>query len=230
MARAIVDIARPQSDSFMSLGRYLNETREEERASIARELHDQMGQLLTKLKMDLHCLLPHLPARLQLERGHSMDALVDQLIETVQGVSARLHPSVLEQLGLEAAIEDEIDAFSERYRCTCRLEIELRNLKNTDLLRDTVCFRVLQEALANIARHAGAHLVCVRLFTLRGQLCLLVEDDGVGIDERSIAKGFGLRSMRERAAALGGTVDVRQRVEGGTRVTLKIPVIARRSA
>ena len=135
--------------------------REQERSSIARELHDELGQALTRLNIDVTWLTQQLPARLRTRRVAAMGPLVDRTIRTVQQISSQLRPPILDDLGLEAAIEWHVQEFAEWSGCRCELNLRIGAMPK-DRDRDIAIFRILQEALTNVARHARAEIVKVR--------------------------------------------------------------------
>lgn len=209
-----------------NLATRLQAIREDERARIAREIHDELGQTLTGLKMDLVWIREHVPKNLKKipERVDSMISLVDTKLDDTRQLAFRLRPAMLDDLGLDAAIECEIQDFSERAGCEYTLELMNGNI-GQDRDRDTAVFRILQEALTNVARHANATRIDVALRTSDSELILTVRDNGVGIDMHKVASSdsLGLIGMQERAGALGGKLNVFKVKEGGTQVTVTMP-------
>jgi two-component system sensor histidine kinase UhpB len=207
---------------------HIEQVKEQERARIAREIHDELGGNLTAIKMALAMLTRRLPAdQPQLaDKAAYVDALVDRTIDAVHRISLDLRPSMLD-FGIVAALAWQVREFDKQvgYPCSFRA-----NVDEIDLSLDsaTALFRVIQEALTNIARHAGASRVTVRLQRQRQQLLLRVADNGTGIavGDRAKPDSFGLRGMHERVAALGGTLVVAAAATGGTVVTIKIPLPA----
>lgn len=210
----------------------VHEVREEERKRISREVHDQLGQLLTGFKMDLRWLLRRLergedkhstPA--MVDRLREAETLVDETVATVQRIAIELRPSALDALGLAAAIRDEARRFEARtgLRTSVRIDMGLASPK-PELV--TGVFRIMQELLTNVARHAHANTVDVELRARETALTLRVEDDGVGIDDDSAlrASSLGLLGVRERARALGGIADVGRRGAHGTIATVSVPL------
>ena len=222
------DLVRQSQERLRNLAASLHAAREEERAIIARDIHDELGQTLTGLKMDLSWLLDRMPRNWKKlpERMQSMISLVDSMVDYVRNLSAQLRPAILDDLGLEAAIEWELEVFAER--TNCNYAFDLKNGKiNQDRDRDTAVFRIFQEALTNVARHAKATEVEVALQTSNSQLVLIVKDDGIGITEaeKLSNQSLGLIGMQERANAFGGTVQIETVKEGGTMVTLAMSLI-----
>ena len=204
----------------------LQAVREEERTAIAREIHDELGQALTGMKMDLAWLADRLPktSKALRSRGQSLTELVDSTIIAVRDLSARLRPSVLDDLGLAAAVEWQVNDLARRTGLAVEFET---NAETGDLDRDraTAMFRVLQEALTNVVRHASASRVAVMLKVQKDHLVLQVSDDGRGIREEQAEdpRSLGILGMRERTLAFGGSVEVQSRAQGGTVVTARIP-------
>ncbi|MDX5364750.1 MAG: histidine kinase [Pseudazoarcus pumilus] len=210
-----------------ALGAYHERRVEEERAHIAREIHDELGQYLTTLRMDAAMLelgLAEVQPRAA-QRLASMKALIDDAIGSVRRVACTLRPTALD-LGLESGIEWLVVDFRERTHLTCSLEISDAVLPATDDARATLVFRILQEALTNIARHAEARSVAVRLGHTEGRLQLTVHDDGRGFRQDTVRdpKSFGLLGMHERAIAFGGSLRIDSAPGHGTTVQLDVPL------
>jgi PAS domain S-box-containing protein len=204
----------------------LIDVREHERAAIARELHDELGQALTRLNIDLSWLTDQLPSRLQTRRVAAMLPLVDRMLGTVQHLSSLLRPAILDDLGLEAALEWQAQEFQQWNGCRCRLSLAIGPLA-PDRDRDTAVFRIFQEALTNVARHARAKSVRIAgAVDEADELVLEVEDDGVGIPEPELTsnRALGLLGMRERARGVGGSVEFRRGSRRGTLIRLRVPI------
>lgn len=212
-------------EQMRKLASRLMEVREEERSAISRELHDELGQALTRLKIDLRSLSPSLSASLHAQRTGSMAALVDTMVATVQQISAQLRPAILDDLGLEAAIEAHTQDFAERNGCSLTLDLKIAALTPRHD-RDTVLFRILQEALTNVSRHARAGAIRVRAWIRDADLHVSIDDDGVGIPagKWSCPHSLGLVGMRERAESVGGRLEVRGREGRGTTVFVCVPI------
>ncbi len=197
--------------------------REEERKHLARQIHDDLGQLLTGFKLDLGWLAKNQQAIL--EKSQSLLKLSDSTIESVQRISSELRPGVLDELGLVRALEWQAEAFQERYGIECGTNLQVEE-ENLDRNLSTAVFRILQEALTNVARHARATRICIELKEERGHLLLTIEDNGCGIAESQAKslKSLGLVGMRERAQAFGGKVDVTGAPGQGTIVTARFPL------
>lgn len=211
-----------------ALAARLQAAREEERTRIAREIHDELGQALTALKLDLAWLENRLPRGNSVARlgDLSIAARIDKTMEIVRRIASELRPSVLDQLGLEAAIEWLVQESARRTGIPIRLQAE-----ELPQLPDQVAshaFRIIQEALTNVTRHARATQVNVTVRHLKAALILVVEDNGVGIMPQSLSglRSLGLVGMRERAVACGGTLMVRGQPGEGTSIVVTIPVAA----
>ena len=198
-----------------------------ERENISRELHDQLGQTLTGLKIDLTLLKNKLPPDDELqELSQAILRDIDQTMDDIRSISADLRPTLLDGLGINAAIIELIKHFKERNSCDVTFENEVEALKLSNT-QETVVFRVLQETLTNVARHAFAKNVQGKLYMKGHELNMEVIDDGAGIPEDKFTsnEALGLIGMRERANAVGGHLEIsRVDASGGTRVALSILV------
>jgi len=201
---------------------------EEERRSLARELHDEVGQALTAIKMDVAVALRGSFSGSR-EKSSLEDArsIAEETLHSVRDLSQLLHPSMLDDFGLPESLSAYLRAFSKR----TGINAELRQHGMEERLRPDaeVCiYRIVQEALTNIARHSGARSATVTLSRSSSALDLIVDDDGRGLDPATIRTaaggGLGLIGMRERAQALGGTFAVRSQPDEGVRVMVQIPV------
>lgn len=218
---------RQSHEQLRALSTYLQSVREEERTRIAREVHDELGQALTSCKLDLSWIAHQLPREQKplLEKTRALSAHIDATIQTVRRISTELRPGVLDHLGLAAALEWQAHEFQNRtgIRCDVRSAIHEAQL-DSDL--STTFFRIFQETLTNVIRHAGATQVSVHLKEINGRVILEVKDNGRGItpDEVFNTKSMGLLGMRERAALLGGSFEIGRLPRGpGTRVSVSIP-------
>ncbi|HEX9075239.1 MAG TPA: PAS domain S-box protein, partial [Anaerolineae bacterium] len=217
------------NDQLRLLSGHLEKAREEERIRIAREIHDEIGQVLTAIKMDLSMLGRELvegrPGDDRQAEIESTTRLVDDAIQTMHHIVRELRPEVLDHLDLRSALEWQVQEFQSRTRIESRFDSELDEL-DLDPERSTALFRILQETLTNVARHAQATHVQATLKKLDGQLVMQVQDDGIGISDDRVTNSqtFGILGMRERARALGGDVDIASLPDHGTTVTVHIPV------
>ncbi|MDP2382000.1 MAG: response regulator [Nitrospirota bacterium] len=210
-----------------ALTRKLEAVREDERTRIARELHDELGMRMTCLKMDLARLrvLMNSASRSAVEEKlQSMTEVVDTTIVAVQALVSELRPGVLDDLGLVAAVEWQCRDVERRSGIRCFVDSEEGDIPLASA-KATAAFRICQEALINVVRHAGAKEVRVRLETLEGFLRLEIHDDGQGILPARIteATSLGLLGMRERAEAVGGTFRIVGLPGQGTTVTVRVP-------
>lgn len=233
--KAAAEALEQSSQQLRDLTARLHAVREEERTAISREIHDALGQALTALKLDLAWLRNKLPDdRHDLaERVGSMLELTTDTLATVRQIATRLRPPVLDDLGLDAAIEWQADDFTRRAGITCSLDLDCDSPDGEALahapVRDTAIF---QEALTNVARHAQASHVDISLRRMDDRLTLTVSDDGVGIRLDRIAgdRSLGLLGMRERAGALGGLLEIAPGRERGTKLTLHMPIESRNAS
>jgi two-component system sensor histidine kinase UhpB len=210
------------------LSAHVETVKEKERTRIARELHDDLGGNLTAIKMSLALIARHRgpDETLLAEKLVYVDSLVDRTIEAVHRISADLRPSILD-LGIVAAIKWQAKEFEKQLGIPCDVST---NKKEIELDSDyaTALFRIFQEALTNIGKHAKATRVAVHLARSNRSISLEVADNGRGIaaTDRLKPKSFGIRGMEERANALGGRLNVASATDGGTVVSIKIPLTA----
>jgi PAS domain S-box-containing protein len=221
-------------EQLRALAARLTSAREEERTQMAREIHDVLGQSLTGLKMDVSWLgkrISALPdsdtATVLFDKICAMAQLIDNTIGTVRKIASDLRPGLLDDLGLEAAAEWQVKEFQNRSGIACRF---VSTMKDTPVSPDssTALFRILNETLTNVARHAAATRVEVRLSTKGRNAVLQVRDNGRGISGREATntKSLGLLGMRERALLLGGTVEITGAPQKGTTVRVVVPLQA----
>ena len=218
---------RSSEENMRALAAHLQSVREEERTHIARDIHDELGQALTGLKLDLNALVKNvghedLPA-LQ-ERARQLSIAIDRIINSVRRISSGLRPEVLDEIGVSAAIEWQAREFQRRTGVRCHVAIA-EGFVDPDKERSTALFRVFQELLTNVARHANATRVNVTL-TDTPQIRLVLEDNGRGIreQEHKNKRALGFLGMRERVQPFGGTLDVSGEEGKGTRVSVTIPL------
>lgn len=211
---------------------HIDKVKEHERTRLARELHDDLGGNLTAIKMALAMLTRRLPPdnTLLLEKAEYVDALVDRSIDAVHRISLDLRPSMLD-LGLVAALDWQVKEFARQAGIACQF-ISNRQHIELELDQATSLFRIAQEALTNIAKHAQASKVTVRLARQRQQLRLTIADNGVGmrLSDRAKPQSFGIRGMAERTSALGGSLSLMDGPDGGTILSIKIRLDAHREA
>jgi signal transduction histidine kinase len=221
--------ARQAAEALRALAVRIEAIREQERTAIAREIHDELGQHLTALRMDVDWVMRAMDSSTrtpQIERKlTSMVNLLDETVPMVRGISRRLRPGVLDALGLRAAIDWQLEDFQQRTGTHSEF---VGDLDDSRLRPDraTALFRILQEALTNIIRHARARSVTIHLTQDDGLGLLEVMDDGCGIPEAAVTdpRALGLLGMRERAAAVGGQLTITGRFNNGTTISVWMPL------
>jgi len=210
------------------LSAHLQKAIEKERMYIARDIHDELGQLLTAFKMDLHWLSRRIHEDRSdiLEKIKSMLELVDIAIKTIHQISSELRPGILDDLGLTSAIEWQVSEFSKRTGIECELNINFSDDDGITQDVSTAIYRILQEALTNIIRHAYASKTWVNLMKYGDEIMLEVRDNGKGIAEEEIsnARSYGLTGIRERIHLLGGEVKIFGSPNEGTTIMVSIPL------
>ncbi|MGD0755993.1 MAG: ATP-binding protein [Bacteroidales bacterium] len=207
-----------------NLHKHLNEMLESERALISREIHDQIGQSLTALKLDLNWMYKYVGTKPEVVmKLDNMIELISNTIKDVQRISSELRPGILDDLGLAAAIEWYSGEFEERTGIRCRLKLDDSISGNSQ--NDLVFFRVLQEALTNIIRHANASIVSIKLHQSKQGSTLTIKDNGIGMHLEKVESGnpLGLIGMRERIRQVGGTLYISSGIGQGTKLTIFIP-------
>jgi len=224
--KAQEDLERSREE-LRNLSIHLQSVREEESTRVARKIHDELGQSLTALQMDMSWLTSRLPANNESirKKTRSMSDLVDSTIESVHKITTELRPSLLDDLGLPAAIEWQAADFQKRSGIRCQAQIHCSDSVIDKELATTI-FRIFQETLTNIARHSKATQCKVSLAGTETELCLEVTDNGIGITPWQVddPRSFGMIGMRERAHLWGGTVHVRNAKPSGTKVRVLIPL------
>jgi PAS domain S-box-containing protein len=212
-----------------NLAAYLLHAREEERKTIAREIHDEIGQILTAIKMDIQWIKKRVGRQVPqvADKITGLVGLTDQTIQMVHRISTELRPGILDDLGLDAAIEWLCADFSHRNGMPCRVDITAsgEKLGGTNA---TAIFRIVQESLNNVQSHAQATQASVEIFEEDGRLCIIIEDDGIGVKEKEASSlmAFGLIGMRERVQGMHGAISIKGRPGKGTKVSIAIPLSA----
>jgi signal transduction histidine kinase len=208
-----------------ALAARLLSVREQERAHIAREIHDELGQVLTGLKMDVSWLAKRFQDPSLLEKTRSMSGLIDSSIQTVRKIATGLRPEVLDAVGLVGAIGWQAEDFQKRTGIRCRLRLP-EDSRSYGRELSTAVFRIFQEVLTNVARHSRATRVDVALSDSTDRLLLEVRDNGVGLSSTVLngKAALGLLGMRERALGLGGTVEFDGASGRGLRVSVSVPL------
>jgi signal transduction histidine kinase len=226
--RLVIEHAR---ERFRALSSHVQDLREEDRIRIAREIHDVLGQLLTGIKMEVRMLENCLADRDDRTLNPAIDKLVeiaelvDDTIASVQGIASGLRPSALDNQGLGTALLDEAGQFSQRGGIPCSILVE-DIPDNLRLETSTAVFRIFQEALTNVARHADARRVDSKLSVEGNALKLAIHDDGKGIDPTVLEnpKSLGVIGMVERAESVGGRITFTPHPQKGTDVVLTVPL------
>lgn len=216
------------NEQLRLLSSHLLKVREEERTKISREIHDELGQQLTSLKIDLSWLRRKLPKEIdQLDsKVENMITLVDDTVKTVRRISTELRPGILDDLGLVAALEWQSQEFQKRTGIHTDFSTSLAD-DPYEKATATGIFRVYQESLTNIARHSGASNVNSSLIRKHGNIILTISDNGHGIDKKTLKspKTLGLLGMQERATMMGGNLQIKS--NDGTQIVLTVPVQTR---
>ena len=217
-----------QKEQLRALAERLQWVREEDRKRVARDLHDQIGQILTAIKMDLTWVTRHLPeseVEVLARLTESIQSINDG-VKAVRAICSGLRPGVLDDLGLAAAIEWQASEFASRNGVRCEVSVPPVDL-HMDGDRATAAFRIFQECLTNVIRHAQAKSVRVSLCQEDENILLVVEDDGIGFCESDLSNSLGslgLLGMKERAQFCGGEVQISSSPGKGTTVTVRVPV------
>ncbi|MBL0077468.1 MAG: histidine kinase [Rhodocyclaceae bacterium] len=219
---------RRSREQLAELSTHLEAVKEEERERIARDIHDELGSILVRLKIEVALLSSKLPAEAGALRvkAQSIEGLLNQAMGTTSRVARELRPGILKEFGLPAAIECQAEDFSQRSgtQCLVHCDDDDKAMK-PDSEASIAIFRIAQEALTNIAKHAQATQVNMRLSRFGGNIVLDIHDNGKGIsdDDLSKPKSFGLRGIRERVLSLAGEFSIVAADTGGTQICLRIP-------
>jgi len=222
---------RESREQLRALASRFSAVREDERISIARNLHDELGQVLSAAKIDLSLLeqavrsAKRRPSDAHILRElRSAERTIDKAVDGVRRIAAELRPAVLSELGLVAAVEWLAKDFKKRARISCKTVLS-KSFPEPDKQRSTALYRILQEALTNVARHARAKTVEIVLGEIDGNYVLQIRDDGIGIpdDRLNDWHSLGLNGMRERALMFDGQIVIEHRSGGGATVTASIP-------
>jgi signal transduction histidine kinase len=212
------------SDERRELAQTLIATRESTLREISRELHDEFGQILTAIGSMLGRAGKHAPEGSALRTDlREIGEVAQAALDNVRGLSQTLHPSILEELGLASTIDWYLSTVEKQLGLKVTLETQ-GTARQVDANKAIHVYRVLQEALSNVARHSGVQQAVVRLTFGADRLEMDVEDHGRGVDAATIRRGLGLVAMRERAAIVGGTIDFLRPPQGGTLVRLSMPL------
>jgi len=215
---------RESENKLRRLAAHLISVREEERAHIAREIHDELGQVLTGLKMEVVWLAKRLREQELIDKTDSMSKLIDSTVQTVRKIATGLRPEMLDDMGLIAAVGWQAKEFQKRTGIRCRVKLPPEVKLDIDV--STTMFRIFQEILTNVARHSRATRIDVELKVAADSVALDVADNGVGISGGDMRgkKSLGLLGMHERALLFGGDVRISGSAGHGTRVGVSIPL------
>jgi signal transduction histidine kinase len=216
-------------EMLQTFSRRLVETQEAERRRVARELHDEIGQALTAIKINLQAVQHSAGASPLAQQLNESAGIVDRALQQVRDLSLNLRPSLLDDLGLIAALRWYVDREAQRADLIPALVVDLKEARLPPEL-ETACFRITQEALTNVVRHAQARRMWVELSQRGAELHLTIRDDGIGFDvgavwrRRVSAAGLGLQGMQERALILGGKIEIKSAPARGTEVHVWFPL------
>ncbi|HOO38471.1 MAG TPA: PAS domain S-box protein [Deltaproteobacteria bacterium] len=214
-------------EQLRNLHKHAQDVREGERTRVAREIHDELGQVLTALKMDLSFLAKKFPENLEPlhTKANLMLKFIDMTIQSVKRITMDLRPGLLDHLGLVPAIEWQAEEFQNRTGISCTVHVDPDDIQMDKDVATTI-FRIFQETLTNVARHADASSVETSLKEQDGRLELIVKDNGKGITKKQIydSKSFGLMGIKERAYFCGGEVTFSGEKGKGTTVVVSIPI------
>lgn len=222
--RKIAEKGKTALEQLQQLNQYTEKARETERAAISRELHDDLGQALTAVKIDLGLIRNSISDHGVVLQINKVTALVSDTIKTVQRITSNLRPDIIYDLGLETALEWYSKEYADRYGKEVSLELDPAiSFSSEDSL---TLFRIMQESLTNVARHSRASKVEIKLYRAGDWITFCISDNGIGItdSQRNAKNSFGIISMNERAASLQAKFDVSSKKGGGTMIKLMIPV------
>lgn len=215
------------SSQLRNLASRLQDIREEERAMIAREIHDELGQLLTVLKIEVSLLCRDFAADNEQVKNKVdvISDLINQAVQTIQQITAKLRPGILDEIGLVAALEWQAEEFSKHTGIPCKIHLPEQEIK-LDQEKSTALFRIFQESLTNVARHSQANRVSIFLKSNNDKVLLEIIDNGRGINRQQIEspQSLGLLGMRERAMVFGGQLEIHGVAGQGTRVKVELPL------
>jgi len=221
------DKLKRSSAMLRDLAAHLQSIREEERSLIAREIHDELGQMLTVLKIQVTLLANKLREDQQelKEKINNISSMIDDSVEMIQRITSKLRPGILDELGLTAAIEWQTQEFRNTTDKIFSLSLPSEDIE-LDMEKSTVIFRIFQEAVTNVIRHASASHIYISLSRGERGLILEIKDNGTGISPEQIKspRSFGIIGMRERALAVGGEVTIEGIPMKGTAVKVEIPL------
>lgn len=218
--------------SLIELSAHMDQIKEQERSRIAREIHDDLGGNLTAIKIGLASIINRIvnDQKVSLEQAHNLESIVDNTFEAVHRISSDLRPNILD-LGIVAALEWQAKEFEKQIAIACDFTSSQSEISVSSAQAITL-FRICQESMSNIAKHAQARRASVQLVTTASEIVMTIRDDGVGISSGDVLKtnSFGLRGMQERVAALNGSLTIGKAADmsgrAGTQLTIRLPVQA----
>lgn len=223
-AKGQLDISFKQ---LRELSEHLQMVREDERTHIARELHDELGQSLTALKIDLNWLKMKVPHSEELvhEKIIAADLILDNTVDSLRRIYEDLRPGMLDDLGLASAVEYYVSQFSDQSNIACEFVVNRKDINVSNKVAINL-FRILQESLTNISRHASATQAKIILHQLESEILLIVEDNGCGWQEQKgkKRKSYGILGIQERINMLNGTFEIISEAGEGSRIELSIPI------
>ena len=208
---------------FRNLASHIQNTREEERINIAREIHDELGQMATAIKIDLSWMKKKIKGENE-EVIMKMDnsiAELGEMVNSIRRIAQELRPSILDNLGLTAAIEWYCGDFQKRTAIQCKFDNEIGDITLNDNVK-TNLFRICQESLTNVMRHASATKVDCTIKKEEKKIILIIEDNGKGFDPSQKTKSLGLLGMQERALLINGELKIESSDENGTRIKVEV--------
>lgn len=221
------DALKKSREQLRKLSVHLQSAAERERTKIAREVHDDLGQALTALKIDISNFRDSSPklGDNQKNKIGKMLELADMIIKSVKRISSELRPSIIDDLGLAAAVEWHVEEFQKRTKINCRLKIDPEDMDLQESI-SIALYRIIQEALTNIARHSKANTVKIDLLQKDSKLNLSISDNGVGLKSSDInnTRSLGILGMKERARALQGRIQFKNPKKKGTKILVSIPL------
>lgn len=216
---------KKSNEQLNMLYQHLSKIREEECAAISRNIHDEIGQALSALKMDLSWTFENIESKEKVSiRIANMIKLVTETIKTIHFISSELRPRILDDLGLTDAIEWYCDEFKKKSGIKCMIDLDMIRTQNPE--KNIALFRILQESLTNIIRHSNAKNVTVKLAVSQEEIHLTVQDDGIGIQKKTLEswKSLGLIGMNERIRQFHGQLNVESEIKKGTKISATIPI------
>jgi PAS domain S-box-containing protein len=228
--KRLAEEIRESREQLRLLAAKLESSREEERINLAREIHDELGQSLTALKMDFAWLAKNLPKEqtVLIDKAKSMQELLDGNVKLARDITTRLRPAILDDFGLLAAIEWQASDFDARTGIKCRVKSNVKKINLHKNLSISL-FRVFQEALTNILKHSEASHVDINLMKKSNIMTIEIQDEGKGIKKSDLRKkgAFGILGIRERASLLGGTLNIDSHPGKGTTIRVTISMTKR---